>query len=89
MRSLKPALLVAAGLLLSAGTAFAEDADTVKCVNKTCPEGYSVVGLAGGGSDDENVSEDSGVSCICSRTADMDDTVALDPPPEVEDEQPS
>ncbi len=89
MNPLKPALLVAAGLLLSASAAFAEDSDTVKCVNKTCPSGYSVVGLAGGGSEEENVSDDNGVSCICSRTADMDDTVALDPPPEVEEEQPS
>ena len=89
MKSLKPIILATACMLIGASQALAEDAETVKCVNKTCPSGYSVVGLAGGGSEDENVADDSGVSCICSRNAAMEETTAQDPPPEVEEEQTS
>lgn len=69
--------------LLGASAASADD-EIVACVNKTCPSGYKVVGLAGGGSADETENSDSSVACVCAQEAEMDETVAQELPNEPE-----
>lgn len=78
------ALLLGAALPASA---LAEATEMVKCVNKTCPSGYVVVGQAGGGNVEEAVGEGenrSTVACLCTPAAAMTDTVeaAQDAPAE-------
>lgn len=81
---MKRVLVLSCFAALFVTSAASADDEIVACVNKTCPSGYKVVGLAGGGSTDETEDTSSSVACVCAQEADMDDTLAQDLPNEPE-----
>lgn len=79
MKRIVTVLALGACLAVSAERSIADD-DVVACVNKTCPAGYRVVGLAGGGNLEESADSSSSVACVCAREAEMEETVETNPP---------